>query len=163
MIKRVYIETSIPSFYYEIRQEATMVSQREWTRDWWDNHRSDYELVTSTAVIDELEAGMYSSKNLALELISKLPLVPIVDSIEEIVATYTSHFVMPKNPKGDALHLALASYFHCQFLLTWNCKNLANANKFEHIRYVNNLLGLYTPTLTTPLGLLYEEEQENEK
>jgi len=62
--------------------------------------------------------------------------------------------VMPRNSLGDALHLALTSYHGCHFLLTWNCVHLANANKFEHIRHVNTLLGLYVPLLTTPVELL---------
>ena len=45
----------------------------------------------------------------------------IVEPIEEIVDTYVSRYVMPNDPRGDALHLALASYHHCHFLLTWNC------------------------------------------
>jgi hypothetical protein len=65
---------------------------------------------------------------------------------------------MPKDPKGDAIHLALASYHHSHFLLTWNCIHLANANKFEHIRHANTILGLYFPTLTTPFELLSWEE-----
>jgi hypothetical protein len=64
---------------------------------------------------------------------------------------------MPRNPLGDALHLALASYHRCHFLLTWNCTHLANANKFEHIRHINNLLGLSVPILTTPVELLNGE------
>jgi len=61
---------------------------------------------------------------------------------------------MPTDPAGDALHLALASYHKCDFLVTWNCRHLANANKFGHIRRVNTMLGLFVPTLVTPLGLL---------
>ncbi len=49
---------------------------------------------------------------------------------------------MPNDPLGDALHLAIASYHKCDFLLTWNCRHLANANKFGHIRRVNVMLGL---------------------
>jgi len=60
---------------------------------------------------------------------------------------------MPRDPTGDALHLALASYHKCDFLLTWNVQHLANANKFAHIRHVNALLGLFTPALVTPLEL----------
>ncbi len=63
---------------------------------------------------------------------------------------------MPKDPLGDALHLALASYHKCDFLLTWNCKNIANANKFTHIKRINTLLGLFVPTLITPLELMGE-------
>ena len=67
---------------------------------------------------------------------------------------------LPGYPAGDALHLALASYHRCDFLVTWNCKHLANANKFGHIRRVNGLLGLFTPALITPLELLGDSDDE---
>ena len=86
----------------------------------------------------------------------KSPL-PIVREIEEIVRTYIDHLLMPANPAGDALHLAMASYHKCDFLLTWNCQHLANANKFQHIRVINGMLGLHVPSLVTPLELLGEE------
>ncbi len=76
--------------------------------------------------------------------------------IGPIVDFYIANMVMPNDPKGDALHLALASYHKCDFLLTWNCKHLANANKFGHIRQANDRLGLYVPLLVTPLELLGE-------
>lgn len=71
----------------------------------------------------------------------------------DIVETYIQRHVMPGDPAGDALHLALASYHRCDFLLTWNCRHLANANKFGHIRRVNTLLGLFVPSLVTPMEL----------
>ena len=46
----------------------------------------------------------------------------------------------------------LCSYHKADFLLTWNCKHLANARKFHHIRMVNFELGLATPVLATPLN-----------
>ncbi len=54
----------------------------------------------------------------------------------------------------DADYLALASFYNCDWLVTWNCKHLANANKFGHIHRVNGLLGLRTPALVTPQQLL---------
>jgi len=80
-------------------------------------------------------------------------------AITEIVEAYIANHVMPNDPVGDALHLALASYHKCNFLLTWNCRHLANANKFDHIRRVNALLGLFVPSLVTPLELLGEEDE----
>jgi len=44
-------------------------------------------------------------------------------------------------------------------VLTWNCAHLANANKFEHIRHVNTMLGLHVPMLTTPIELIMEKEE----
>jgi predicted nucleic acid-binding protein len=135
-----------------------MVARRNWTRDWWDNQRARYELVTSVAVIEELEEGTHPKMREAIGLVASLPLLPIQEDVAEIVDMYISHFVMPSDPRGDALHLALASYHRCHFLLTWNCEHLANANKFEHIRHVNTLLGLPVPTLVTPLELLSSPE-----
>ena len=83
-----------------------------------------------------------------------LPVVPVEEAISEIVQVYIQHYVMPRDPAGDALHLALASFHKFDYLLTWNCEHLANANKFGHIRRVNTLLGLHVPALVTPLELM---------
>ena len=115
---------------------------------------NDYELVTSPAVLDELTAGLANRSTEWLALVRDLPLLPVEKAISEIVQTYVRHKIMPSNPSGDALHLALASYHKCEFLVTWNCKHLANANKFGHIRRVNGMLGLFVPALVTPLELL---------
>ena len=68
----VYIETSIPSFYYEVRIEPDNVARREWTRLWWNEHLADYDAYTSEAVIEELERGSFPGKADALKLIEGL-------------------------------------------------------------------------------------------
>jgi len=135
-----------------------MLARQQWTRTWWDECRDQYSLVTSVPVLDELERGDYPAKKDALKLIRTIPLVPVEEAVADIVDGYIKHKVMPHDPVGDALHLALASYHRCDFLLTWNCRHLANANKFAHIRRVNTLLGLYVPLLVTPLELLGGKE-----
>jgi hypothetical protein len=159
MKPKVYIETSVPSFYYEVRAEPDMVARRQWTRQWWANYRDNYLLVTSVAVLDELSSGDYPNREDVIALVNDLPLVPVEPAITEIVQAYIRHKVMPDDPVGDALHLALASYHKCDFLLTWNCNHLANANKFDHIRRVNVMLGLYVPSLVTPLELLGGQDE----
>lgn len=160
MTPRVYVESTVPSFYYETRTAAEMVARRNWTRQWWDEGRQRYELVTSDAVLDELSSGEYPSQEQVLALVAGLPLLPIDPAVADIVEAYVDHLVMPRDPLGDALHLALASYHKCDFLLTWNCAHLANANKFAHIKRINTLLGLYVPSLVTPLELVEEGSNE---
>jgi hypothetical protein len=160
MARRTYVETSIPSFYFELRSQAEMVARREWTRAWWASAAGKTELVTSLAVVEELERGDFQARADCLALIAPLPVVAIDAAALEIVQAYIHHRVMPADPTGDALHLALASYHRCDFLVTWNCRHLANANKFGHIRRVNGLLGLFTPALVTPLELLGDDEDE---
>jgi len=156
MNRKVYIETTIPSFYHEVRTEPEMVARRVWTREWWDERRVQFDTVTSEAVLRELENGEFPKKADALALIKDVPFLDIDEAIADIVDAYINHQVMPADPAGDSLHLALASYYRCDFLLTWNCSHLANANKFAHIRRVNGILGLFVPSLVTPLELLGE-------
>ena len=154
MKPKVYIETSIPSFYFEVSSEPDRVARREWTRLWWSQCRENYEAVSSEAVLLELMGGDFPGQGDAFELVNQLPLLAIEEPIMEIVEAYIKHRLMPSDPLGDALHLAITSYHGCDFLLTWNCKHIANANKFAHIRRVNAVLGIYCPSLVTPLELL---------
>ncbi len=112
----VYIETSIPSFYYEIRTDPVMVARKMWTREWWDQYRTEYTLVTSEAVLEEVQNGDYPNKEQVTALVNEVPLVHIEPAIRDIVETYIQHTVMPRDPVGDALHLAIASYHKCDFL-----------------------------------------------
>ncbi|MFH1572667.1 MAG: type II toxin-antitoxin system VapC family toxin [Acidobacteriota bacterium] len=147
MRRRVYIETTIPIFYFEPRSEPEMVARRSWTRRWWDEAvaADKYEVVTSVAVIEELSRGGFQARDMCLGLMGRLPLVPVEPAVAEIVRTYIARQVMPLDPVGDALRLALASYHRCDFLVTWNCRHLANANKFSHIRRVNTMFGSICP------------------
>ncbi len=72
---------------------------------------------------------------------------------------YLARKLMPREGLGDAAHLALASFYICDILVTWNCRHLANANKTDHVRRVNALLGLQTPLLVTPLELLEKDDE----
>ncbi len=159
--RRVYVETTIPSFFHETRAEPDMVARRDWTRQWWHLAQQRDEIVTSAAVVDEIQQGSFQAREDCLRLLENVPLLSIDDATLEVVEAYIGHRVMPKDPLGDALHLAIASLHKCEFLVTWNCRHLANANKFAHIRRVNTLLGLFVPSLVTPIELLSDDTTES--
>ena len=121
-------------------------AMREWTREWWEVAVLRDELVTSEPVLLELERTPEPKRSLAL--------LDDVAAVDEIVAAYLQHQLMPRDAAGDARHLALATFHGCAILATWNCRHIANANKQEHIRRVNSSLGFATPVLTTPFELL---------
>jgi hypothetical protein len=154
MDRLVYVETSVPSFYFDTRAGHDMRAMRDWTREWWSLPKFDQELVIGAPVLVELGEAPAAKRDKALELIRELRLLPYTDEITEIVEAYFAHKLMPLVAQGDADHLALASFYNCDRLVTWNCKHLANANKFGHIQRVNGLLGLRTPALVTPQQLL---------
>ncbi len=107
---RTYVETTIPSFYFEARTTPEIIARRDWTRRWWDGAAQQHELVTSEAVLDELAEGPSEQSVDWIRLIQDLPLLTIDSAVVEIVEAYVRHRVMPADPGGDALHLALASF-----------------------------------------------------
>ena len=154
MKKRIYIETTIPSFYHTRRQDVESRARMHWTRQWWDESSSEFSLISSAAVIAELSRGTSDKVEHRLDLLRGVPLVPINEEVETIARIYIDREVMPRDPQGDALHLAAAAFHKADFLLTWNCVHLANPNKLQQIRLLNFDLGLASPTLTTPLNFL---------
>jgi hypothetical protein len=92
------LETTFFSFYHDARPAPAIVAMRDWTRQFWDERRDDYTLVTSEAVLDELRKGGAHHKKPALELALTLPLIPAGNQIAEIVRTYVKHKIMPADP-----------------------------------------------------------------
>ena len=151
----IYVETTIPSFYSEKRKGVDIEARRKWTRKWWAKPKPDQRLVTSAVVFEELERIPDAARREAsLALVRSLEELDYTTEVAEVAAVYLQHRLMPAAAIGDADHLALASFYNCDMLVTWNCRHLANANKTDHIRRVNALLGLRTPLLVTPLELL---------
>ena len=144
----VYVETTIPSYYCDDR--VALESDIARTREWWNLERTAYDCFVSAAVLDELRTGEYPNKPACLRLLEPLPLLEVNDEVLEIAAVYHCRGLMPKPPSADALHLALSSYYRIDFLLTWNCRHIANANKTRHLEVLNQRMGLTVPRLVTP-------------
>lgn len=152
---RVYVETTIPNFYYETRTQPELVARRNWTRAWWSDAAQQYDLLSSSTVLEELAAGTSDRVRLRMELLRELPLLVPSPEIDQIVEIYVLHRLMPSRPSSaDAMHLALASFNHCDFIVTWDSKHLANPNKVTQIRRINSALNLHVPELMTPQDLL---------
>jgi predicted nucleic acid-binding protein len=154
----VYIETTIPSYYFETRSAPQVIAWREVTRQWWDAYRHDYQLFTSRLVLAELARAPKGKARRAIGLLKGVELLDEPAGLRDVVEYYIEHRLMPVDAGGDAVHLALASLHSVDFLLTWNCQHLANANKVQHLAVLNGRLRVHVPVITTPLTLMPEEE-----
>jgi predicted nucleic acid-binding protein len=115
-------------------------------------------VVVSENTINELNRGNYPNKGKILEFALILNILPYTEEIVQISQAYIDNSLMPDDLEGDAMHLAYASYYKIDFLLTWNCNHLANANKKNHIRFLNTRLGLFIPEIITPMELFEEDK-----
>ncbi|MBY0310806.1 MAG: type II toxin-antitoxin system VapC family toxin [Phycisphaerales bacterium] len=158
MRETVYIETTIPSYYASKRTGMEFDIAR--TRQWWDADLAKYDAYISPVVIDELIEGDYPTKQECLDLVRSLPVLAINGEVIAVAETYVASKVMPGPPVRDALHVAFACFYRMDYLLTWNCVHIANANKTKHLRVVNTPLGLNTPQIITPHMLRAPETHE---
>ena len=154
MQKRIYIETTIPSSYYTLRTDEESLIRQKLTRQWWDEYAELFLLTSSTAVVQELRRGSEPITSNRISLLEGVELFDPTVEISQIAQIYMERLIMPQEPQGDALHLAIASFYRVDILLTWNCTHLANPNKFDFITRINRELGLTTPELKTPQDYL---------
>jgi predicted nucleic acid-binding protein len=147
----VYLDTTI--FSYLVDRRRHIKTYTDVTREWWKTQRGKYKTYISLETLAELGAGRYPHKQEAITIASTIEVLQRTDAIEKVAEIYIKNFVMPREMAGDAVHLAYASIYEVDFLLTWNCKHLANANKKRHIRQVNTRLGVFVPDIITPLEL----------
>lgn len=151
----VYLDATIPSFYFEDRSGTIIQAWHEITVQFWDKARFGYDLYVSDETVRELQEVGYpdSRRQRCLALIDSLPRLAITPEVIDLAGYFIRHGAMPANDLGDAFHLALATWYRLQYLLTWNCKHLANANKFEHIQILASRRRL-APLVVTPEQLL---------
>jgi len=126
------------------------------TRKWWQQEKDNFKIWISEETFNELSDGDYPRKDEVLQFVSEIAVLQPAEEITQIAQIYIDNYLMPKALKGDGMHLAYSSYYKIDFLLTWNCNHLANANKRQHIRIINARLNLPTPEIITPLELFSE-------
>ena len=127
MRSSVYLDSTIPSYYFDERESLRPFI--EITKKWWKEEMGNFEVFTSEETLNELNEGDYPNKIKVFEFASKIQLLMPDEKVIEIAEIYLKNHVMPQVLKGDAIYLAYASYYKINFLLTWNCNHLANANK----------------------------------
>jgi len=135
MSQSVFIETTIPSYYMAKRsRDIVQAARQELTIEWWDKHSSRYELLSSQIVLDEAARGDGTMARKRLDMLAEIPLLVITDAVVRIAEELLKDGVAPASAGDDAFHIACAGVHGVDFLLTWNCKHIANPHNRERIR-----------------------------
>ena len=151
----VYIETSIVSYLRQRPSSQVVMAARQLlTHQWWNDERDNYELVTSQYVLDEAAAGDPVLAVERLESLNGIPLLPLDDRIGVIASEIMSRAILPPKAIVDALHIAMVAHHGIDYLLTWNCKHIANAAMRPRIEAIRRAAGYEPPVICTPLELM---------
>ncbi len=158
----VYLETTIPS-YLTARPSGDLITAGEQaiTREWWEQRREVYRLFISEAVVEEAGQGDLHASQRRLEAISGLESLAIDELAIGLAEKLLENGLIPKKAAADAIHIAVAARHGIDYLLTWNCRHIANAEIIRRVSQIVAREGYYVPIICTPRELF--GEQENEK
>ena len=155
MSETVYIETSILG-YLTARpsRDVVVAANIEITREWWDTRRSDFQLYSSQAVVKETSRGDAAIASQRLEIVRNLALLDLNQSVLDLAEQLLGRSNLPAKADVDAIHIAAATVHGMDYLLTWNCKHIANAQIQRKLAKISLDFGYELPILCTPYELL---------
>ncbi len=155
MKPKIYLETSVIG-YLTSRPSRDLVTaaNQQLTRDWWDDHRSRFELVISEAVLAECGAGDATAADERSVVLVDIPTLDITDEVKKLADDLVNRVPLPPKAEVDAVHIAVAAMNGIDFLLTWNCTHIANAALLRRIESICKDWGVEPPTICTPQQLM---------
>jgi hypothetical protein len=155
MMERVYIETTFVS-YSTARPSRDLIvaGHQQISRDWWDNRRPDYELCVSQLVLQEAGDGDPQAAQERLDVLATMTVLEIKEEAVEPAEELVRAGAVPAKAGTDALHIAIAASRRIPYLLTWNCRHLANATMRAHIETVCASKEFKAPIICTPEELM---------
>ncbi|HDL64961.1 MAG TPA: DNA-binding protein [Proteobacteria bacterium] len=157
MKELVYIETTIVS-YLTARPTRDMViaAHQELTRQWWNSRASAFDLLVSELVREEAAMGDPEAAKNRLDIIDQIPILKVTNTAVELANHLVSVGLVPTGSAADALHIAITAVNGVNYLLTWNCKHLANAILRFRIEEMVEGSGFNCPIICTPEELMEE-------
>lgn len=147
----VYIETTIPSFLTARQSRDLIIAGRQqMTRLWWETRRDKYALRISDFVLEEAGKGDSRAAEKRLEVLEGIDLLEIDEEVFKLTKIILNSGLISDKASADAGHIAVASRHGVDYLITWNCTHIANAEILRYINLIVSNAGYYLPTICTP-------------
>ena len=153
----VYIETSIVS-YLTARSgnDIRAMANRNTTIEWWEDRRSEFEIFISEFVLQESAGGDPEAAGRRLAVLDGVPELDVTKNVRDLAKWLIAEGSIPAHAEVDAFHVAVAAVHGLDYLLTWNCKHIANAAMRPKVEAVCRHHGYEPPVICTPQELMEE-------
>jgi len=157
MPSTIYLETSIISYLTgRASRNVVITAHQQLTRQWWDMQRQQFELFVSPLVLQEAAAGNSTMARRRLEMVRGLPVLAVTPQATALAEELVQSGPLPPKAEVDALHIGTAAVHGMEYLLTWNCKHIANARMRSQIEVICRNMGYEPPVMCTPEELMEE-------
>jgi predicted nucleic acid-binding protein len=151
----VYLETSVVSYLVgRLSRDVIVLGNQQLTREWWSARRAEYNLFISEVVIGEASIGDPELARQRLKLAQEFPLLGVTEEAERLAPLLLRSAGLAPNAETDALHMAVAAVHGMDYLLSWNCKHIANATIRRAIEKRCRMSGYEPPVICTPQEMI---------
>jgi predicted nucleic acid-binding protein len=159
----VYIETSVISHAtaWPSSDPTTKVLQDQAKR-WMQERTGSYQLVTSQIVLSEARRGDPDAAQRRLAMLADIPVLDENPDVDVVADELVSRSLIPRSARLDALHVATAALAGVQYLLTLNCRHIANARVLPDVYRLLDELGLSGLLIATPVEFLGGIDEESD-
>jgi len=157
MKPKIYIETSIISYLTSRSSRDVVVAGRQQlTQIWWNERRHHFDLYISPIVLREISAGDVSAAAERQRVVASIPILELRKDVFDLTKQFLAKGSIPKNAADDAFHIALATIYGIDYLMTWNCTHIANASIRKVLEKLIHNAGYFCPIICTPDELMGE-------
>ncbi len=155
MQSTVYIETSVISYLISNpSRDLVTAGHQQITQEWWTSRLPVFKVYISELVVREASGGDKVSAQKRLDAIKNFPILELKEDTLELARTFIEKGPIPENSVEDALHIAIATGHGIDYLVTWNCAHIANAQMQTKIAQICREFGYECPTICTPEELM---------
>jgi predicted nucleic acid-binding protein len=159
-MKTVYVETSIVSYLTALpARDLLAAAWQNATCQWWEKQQSRFELFTSQLVIDEAGRGNAKAAKRRVQALDGIPHLSMPDPVADLAEALLAEGALPKKAADDALHVAVSAYHGIDYLLTWNCRHIDNAEMKPLMRRICVLNEYSCPEICTPIELMGDSDE----
>jgi len=154
MKPKVYLETTIVSYLVASpTPDIIQSAHQQVTRAWWAR-RERFDLFVSRPVLAEAGRGDAAAAARRLEALTGIPVLAVSRGVAALANTLLRTRALPSKARLDAIHVAMAAVNGMDYLLTWNCRHLANAAIRGKIEGACREAGMHPPIICTPEELM---------
>ena len=146
----LYLDTSVPSAYYDARVKE----RQESTIKFWKDVLPNYKVYVSEITVKELDNIKDETlKGKFRDLTKDFKVLKVNKNIRDLAEVYIDKGIFPEKYIDDALHVAIASYYEISYLISWNFQHLVKVRTRRSVKLVNSLEGIREIEIISPQEL----------
>ena len=146
---KIYIDTSVLGAIHDKDEPSRLGATKQFLKE-IENNRHDGFI--SNIGVEEIGRAPESLRDGIADMVRRIGLNMVMetDDCEELVKEYLNDGIIPLKYRDDARHIAVATVYEVDVIVSWNFKHMVNVFVKRAVNSVNLRLGYKTIDILSP-------------